>query len=90
MYKVQIKGLEQGKTKLKDGSFAVAFKTLYGKVWITKSQLPWLFLKNPHLEKLFRDLHWVQEEDLVGRYLFIKQKEQEVEIDGMIFKRPVL
>ena len=91
MDKVQIKGLVQGKIKLKDGTFAVAFKTLYGNVWVTANQFPRLFLKNPHLKRLFKELDGrLMAEDFIGMYLYIKNKRQEVEINGIVFERPVL
>ena len=90
MYKVRIKGLYQGKHKLEDGSYAVGFRTKYGIVALTTRNF-WRFkAQNPHLIKIFSEDWSVDEEDLIGKYVYIREKFCEIEYQGTIKTYPHL
>ena len=91
MDKIRIKGLVQGRKKLKDGSFAIGFWTKHGVVWITLQTFPRLFAQNPTLEKLFKSFpEGIPEEEFIGRYINITNKAVEVERDGFSTTTPRL
>ena len=91
MDKIQIKGLVQGKHKLKDGSFAIGFRTLYGVVWITMRTFPKLFAQNPTLEKLFKNYdNGIDEENLINRYINVTNKCHKRQNHGQTAISPIL
>ena len=91
MDKIQIKGLKQGTRQLKDGSFPVGFKTLYGTVWITMETFPRFFAQNPQLEKLFKPyIGVVNEEEFIGRYINVRDKRTPLEYDRILLFSPRL
>ena len=91
MDKIRITGLMQGKKKLKDGSFAVGFRTKWGVVWATIETFPTLFSQSPALMRLFRPFKGaINEEDFIGHYIYVTNKAVEIERDGYITTSPRL
>lgn len=89
MDKIQIKGLVQGKRKLKNGGFAVGFKTKWGTVWVAPGNLHIFLRNNKHLSFL-KMRSSVNEKELIGRYIFVTNKATEGEIDGLPTINPCL
>jgi len=91
MDRIQIKGLEQGKKKLKNDTYAIGFKTKWGVVWTVMETFPRLFSQSPALEKLFKPFTGaIKEEEFIGRYINVTNKAVEVERDGFVTTVPRL
>lgn len=73
MNKIRIKGLVQGKKKMKDGSFAVGFRTKWGIVWVAPGNLHKFTTQNRHLSFLMLR-STVEEEELIGRFINVTDK----------------
>ena len=92
MDKIRIKGLKQGTKKLEDGSYAIGFVSNYGTTWVVAKMFYKLFSQCPALEKLIKT-GWdegIAEEDFIGRYLYVTNKQQEIKRDGQITTFPLL
>jgi len=96
MDKIRITGLKQGKKEFKidpglPGAYAIGFCTKYGTVWVPPTSLLMKFkYQNRHLWELIGWKKSVDERDLIGRYIFVTSKQEEREIDGVIYKSPRL
>ena len=90
MDKIQIKGLVQGKRKLKDGSFAVGVRTLYGIVWLTLSGWHKFAASNKHLLEKIKEDNSIIEEEWKGHYIYVTNKAVEIERGGFITTTPRL
>jgi hypothetical protein len=85
MDKIKIKGLVQGRKKLEDGSFAIGFRTKWGVAWFTMKLWPRFKEQNKHLAKLFNEANGIDEDTLIGRYLYVTNKAHRRQIDGEYF-----
>jgi len=90
MDKIRITGLRQGTKRLQDNSYAIGFQTKYGVCWISSS-LWWKFkAQNYHLWKAFIENTSIDSRNLIGRYLYVTDKEHQREHDNMIYIGPLL
>ena len=90
MDKIQIKGLEQGRKKLKDGGYAVGVRTKWGVVWLTSSNWERFAVYNKHLIKRIKDDSSIIEDDWKDRYILVTNKAVSIERDGYITTAPRL
>jgi hypothetical protein len=90
MDKIQIKGLVQGRKKLKDGSFAVGVRTLYGVAWITSSNWHKFAVSNKHLIKSIEEDGSIIEEKWKDRFINVTNKAERSEYLGQIIVSPRL
>lgn len=83
MDKIQIKGLMQGTVKLKGDTYAIGFRTVWGIAWLAPIRFGRSLIQNRHLAEYVND-RLIDERDLIGRYIYVANKRQQVVRGGTI------